>query len=56
MRAREIHDIELFESNIWTGTAKQLVQLLLPPMATVTSFDSTYIAGLAAEKYFAVNL
>ena len=35
---------------------KKLVQLQLTLMATDTSFDNTFVAGLAAEKYFAVNL
>ena len=35
---------------------KKKVQLQLTLMAAATIFDNTFIAGLAAEKYFAVNL
>ena len=32
-----------------------MVQLELTLMDAVTSFDNTFVAGLAAEKYFTVN-
>ena len=35
---------------------KKIVQLHLTLMAVATIFDNNFVAGLAAEKYFAVNL
>ena len=51
-----IHKIELFAANIWTGNAKNLVHLQLTLISAATSFNNTFVAGLATEKYFAVKL
>ena len=51
-----LHNIELFASNIWTGTAEILVQLQLTLMSSATGFDNTFVAGMVTEKYFSVKL
>ena len=51
-----LQNIELFAANIWTGTVKNMVQLQITLMSAATSFDNTFVAGLAAETYFLVNL
>ena len=49
-------DIDLFAANIWSGTEKNLVPLKLTLMAPATSFNNTFVAGLASKTYFAVKL
>ena len=51
-----LDEIELFATNIFTETAKKLVQLHLKLIAASTSFDNTLVTVMAAEKYFAVKL
>ena len=51
-----LHDIEWFSGNIWTGTVKILVDIQLTLMAAATIFNNSFVAGLAAETYFAVKL
>ena len=45
-----LHKIKLFADNIWTGTAKKMVQPKLTRMAAESSFDNTLVAGMAEEK------
>ena len=50
-----MHEGEWFAANIFTGTEKNMLNLQLKLMPESTCLDTTFFAGMVAEKYFAVN-
>ena len=51
-----IHEGGWFAAHIVTGNSKQLLELQLTLMPAATCLGNTFVAGMAAEKYFAVTL
>ena len=51
-----IHEGGWFAAHIVTGNSKQLLELQLTLMPAATCLGNTFVAVMAAEKYFAVTL